>query len=102
MTERPLVVVGLYGGIVQWDMLFSGCGIPDFHILDFDREGEDDEDRMEWCEYAMSVVKIMRSREASSDYTDKDLFRVAVNRTEEAIIEMTPEPAENDNDPEDD
>lgn len=43
-TRRPLVIVHVGGGMVQWTFEKPGLGIPDVHVLDFDREGQDDEE----------------------------------------------------------
>lgn len=60
--HQPLVVVGLSGGIAQWDVCLPGEGVPILDILDFDREGEDDEDRREWLAYAREVEHRVRAR----------------------------------------
>ena len=41
MSEpRPLVIVGVGGGLVQWVITKPGTGEPDVHTLDYDREGQ--------------------------------------------------------------
>jgi len=77
-NPRPYVVAGMWGGIVQWDLSAPGTGRPIFDLLDFDREGEDDAERLEWIEYADEVTT--RMREHGLDATD----------TEQAINRMRP------------
>lgn len=60
-VAQPLVVVGLYGGLVQWTAILPGAGLPVVDVLDFDREGEDDEERREWLAYARSVERRLRA-----------------------------------------
>jgi len=43
-TRRPLVIVHVGGGMVQWTYEKPGLGIPNVIVLDFDREGQDDEE----------------------------------------------------------
>jgi hypothetical protein len=38
--RRPLVIIGVGGGLVQWEVLKPGTGLPRLHVLDYDREGE--------------------------------------------------------------
>lgn len=83
-VKKPYVVIGVYGGLAQWDIAFPGTGLPEVDILDFDREEEDDDDRREWLDYALGVVAEMQARLPDVGALDQE----GIRRTAEAVEEM--------------
>jgi len=61
-TLRPLVIVHVGGGMVQWTHEKQGIGTPRVIVLDFDKEGADPDELREF------VAEIERAGEALAEY----------------------------------
>ena len=58
--KPPLVLIHVDGGIAEEWYVVEGIGKPEVHILDFDREGEDHDERAEWVEIAPRDARRVR------------------------------------------
>jgi len=75
MTTKsaPLVLIHVDGGIAEEWYTVAGTGVPEVHILDFDREGEDDEDRAEFIERARDTLALFKARGVDTSGLDADV-----------------------------
>jgi len=39
MSRHPVVIIGMEGGVAQWEMSAPGIGMPRVFMLDFDTDG---------------------------------------------------------------
>lgn len=88
-TRRPLVIVGMEGGIAQWDVTKHGLGTPRLFVLDYDRDESDDEDLRDF------IDQIQTARNALMEYAD-DESRQVVDNMDESIAKYTEQLAEID------
>lgn len=47
---RPLVIVGIGGGLEQWRVVKAGTGLPITFVLDYDREGQSGDELLDFAE----------------------------------------------------
>lgn len=67
MSEpRPLVIVGVGGGLVQWVIKKPGTGEPNVHTLDYDREGQSGEELRDFAD------EIRRASDALEEFDGPD------------------------------
>lgn len=71
--SAPLVVAIVNGGLVQEDYRCAGTGVPEFVVLDFDREGEDEEERRDWCDWADAVALELLARNKDVKHLFRDI-----------------------------
>lgn len=50
LGRRPLVITGVGGGLVQWQITRRGTGEPRTHVLDYDREGQGGDELRDFAE----------------------------------------------------
>lgn len=62
--RRPLVIIGIGGGLVQWEVTKPGTGLPRLHVLDYDREGQGGDELGDF------VDEIKAARADLYDYND--------------------------------
>ncbi len=79
-TRRPLVIVHVGGGLVQWTHEKPGLGTPRVMVLDFDREGQVGD------ELRAFVVELDEAGEALAEYDDPNdgvvLYELGLARNE--------------------
>lgn len=62
--RRPLVIVGIGGGLEQWRIVKPGTGLPRTFVLDYDREGQYGDELLAFAE------EIEEARAALAEYED--------------------------------
>lgn len=60
-TRRPLVIVAVGGGLIQWTVSKCGLGTPRLYELDFDREGAEDDELTNLAEQIEEASKALAS-----------------------------------------
>ncbi len=73
MTDRPLVLIRVYGGIAEEWYTAAGVGTPDVHILDFDRGDEGDEETASFVTYARTTLRLFAARGVDTSDLTADL-----------------------------
>jgi hypothetical protein len=81
-TRRPLVIVGVGGGLVQWTIEKHGLGTPRVHVLDHDREDASPQELEEFIE------EIKAARGDLEEYRDP-LDAETIGNLTESITEYT-------------
>jgi len=76
----PMVLIHVDGGIAEEWYTVAGTGVPEVHILDFDREGEDAEDRAEFIERARDTLALFKARGVDTSGLDEDVENMATER----------------------
>lgn len=73
ILKRPLVVALMDGGLVQGEIVLPGVGIPDFIVLDFDREGDDLDGLQGFLEAITETREKLQARgiDLSDDWMDE-------------------------------
>jgi hypothetical protein len=79
MRRRPLVIVGVGGGLVQWDVCKPGVGLPRLHVLDYDREGADED------EIKGLIEEITAAQDDLAEYHDAEDLRTLTNLGESVV-----------------
>lgn len=71
--EPPMALVHVDGGIAEEWYVVPGTGKPEVHVLDFDREGETDEEQAEFIGIAREVLAKFKARGTDTSDLDADL-----------------------------
>lgn len=71
--HRPLVLAILSGGLVHDWATAPGTGEPECWVIDFDREGEDDDERGEWCDQMVALLAAFTDRGIDVGYLIRDV-----------------------------
>lgn len=74
--RRPLVIVGVGWGLVQWTVVKPGIGVPRLHELDYDREGQGGQELLDFAE------QIEAARADLADYEDEEDTGTLFNMSE--------------------
>ena len=69
----PLALVHVDGGIAEEWYTVEGTGKPQVHILDFDREGETDEEQATFIAIARDALALFKARGVDTSDLDGDL-----------------------------
>jgi hypothetical protein len=75
--SRPLALVVVRGGLAHDALTVTGYGKPEVHILDFDRDDEDHDERAEWVTVARETLAIFRAHGAKTGNLDREVDHLA-------------------------
>jgi len=91
-SKHPLVVIGVGGGLVQWTYEKPGIGTPDVYTLDFDREGNTDEELIDFLAEIDAVLEVLVTYGPALNDYDRDVrytLGLARNQYQDHIDEGT-------------
>lgn len=87
--KRPLVIVGMDGGLIQWEVLKPGLGTPRVHELDFDRDGASAEDLREFIDAIQYARNDLMEYDDPEDHEWIESLNESISDIEERVATIS-------------
>ena len=88
-TRRPLVIVHVGGGLIQWTHAKPGLGTPRVHELDFDREGASEAELRQFLDQIDGALEALAEYRDDADHDVMYTLGLARNQYQDHIDEGT-------------